>query len=148
MKVFPLLVCPYASIVQLKPSINRETRGLAVDVKRSYCVVGGGWTWSKEKTCFLAAEPAAKAAAGEPDPEVALEDDSIVIDVEEVALMTERWNREGIEAESWVVGGRIRRAIGLSAIYPLKDRVIATDQLGPRSPLLRTTTTKGPWLLF
>lgn len=51
--------------------MKRDTRGFAVDTKSSYWVVGGGWTWSKEKSCFLAAEleEAVGAAFDAPEPE-------------------------------------------------------------------------------
>lgn len=72
--------------MQLNPSTKRDTRGFAVEVKRSCCVVGGPWTWSKEKTCFLAAAPDAGEAAPEaPCPAEELVDASIETDVEETA---------------------------------------------------------------
>jgi hypothetical protein len=64
--------------VQLKPSTKREMRGFAVEVKRACCVVAGGWTWSKEKTCFLAAVDTVGAAVAFAGP---LAD----CDIEEVA---------------------------------------------------------------
>ena len=44
-------------------------RGSAVEVNMAYCVVEGGWTWSKVNVCFLAllAEDDA-GAAGAPGP--------------------------------------------------------------------------------
>jgi hypothetical protein len=74
-------------MVQLNPSTKRETRGLAVEVKRSYCVVGGECTWSKEKNWRFAAEPedAGGAAARGPVPGAVAGVDSIDIVVEEVA---------------------------------------------------------------
>jgi len=84
--VFPLLVWPYARIVQLNPSVKRDTSGFAVDSKRTYWVVGGGCTWSNVKTCFFAAEPGrAVGTAGEPVLPEALEGASIETEVEEVA---------------------------------------------------------------
>ena len=74
-------------------------------------MVGGGCTWSNVKGCFLGPEPVdAAGAEPEPVPVKVAEGDSIVTDVEEVACMTERWKRAGIEVESCVVGGRMRRA--------------------------------------
>lgn len=89
--VFPLLVCPYARIVQLKPSRKRETSGRAVPSNSSYCVVAGGCTWSKVKDCFLAAELAAEAGdAEDPVPVNVPEGGSMTTEVEEVVWMTER----------------------------------------------------------
>lgn len=85
--------------------------GLAVDSNNSYCEVGGPWTWSKVKACFLGAEPPEEVdAPGAPAPARAFEGDSIETEVEEVVWITERWKRTGMEVESWVVGGRIRSA--------------------------------------
>jgi len=53
--VLPELVCPYARMVQLKPSKNLEMRGYAVDVKIACWVVEGPWTWSKVNCCFFVA---------------------------------------------------------------------------------------------
>jgi len=74
-------------MVQLNPSTKRDTSGLAVEVKSSYCVVGGECTWSKEKNWRFVAEPedAGGAAARGPDPRVVAGVDSIDIVVEEVA---------------------------------------------------------------
>jgi len=74
-------------------------------------VVGGGCTWSKVKTCFLGPVAAAVGAAGAPAPAKALEGDSMEMEVLELACMTERWKRAGMDVESWLVGGRIRRAV-------------------------------------
>lgn len=88
-------------MVQLKPSRKRDTRGFAVDSKSSYCVVGGGCTWSKVKDCFLElAALEGPGDAGAPAPAKLLEGDSIDIEVVEVACITERWKRAGIEVES------------------------------------------------
>jgi hypothetical protein len=63
------------------------------------------------KTCFLGPEAAEILDAdGAPDPVSATEGDSIETEVLEVFCMTERWKRAGMEVESWVVEGRIRRA--------------------------------------
>jgi len=96
-------------MVQLNPSVKRDTRGRAVDSKSSYCVVGGGCTWSNVKTCFLGPEPPDEACGvcGPPAPPEGV---SIETEVEELACMTERWKRAGMDVESCVVGGRIRRA--------------------------------------
>lgn len=85
-------------MVQLNPSTKRDIRGSAVDVNIACCVVGGGWTWSKEKTCFLpaAAAEAAEAAGAGPPVEGPVED-STETEVEEAAWITERWKRAGME---------------------------------------------------
>jgi hypothetical protein len=84
--VFPLLVCPYARIVQLNPSVKREIRGSAVLVKSECWVTVVGWTWSNVKTCFfpIVVEGDATAVA---EPEVAgvAEEASTVTLVEDVA---------------------------------------------------------------
>jgi hypothetical protein len=74
-------------MVQLNPSTKRETSGFAVEVKSSYCVVGGECTWSKEKNWRFGAEPedAGDAAAGGAVPGAVAGVDSIAIVVEEVA---------------------------------------------------------------
>ena len=128
MNVFPLLVCPYARIVQLYPSKNRDRIGLAVDSNISYWVVEGPWTWSKVKVCFLAAPPV--ETAGAPAFARELETGSIETEVEELAWMTERWKRWGMDWESWLVGGRIRRAarrVRLSSTNTARRIAILTD---------------------
>jgi hypothetical protein len=109
--VLPEEVWPYARIVQLKPSTKREMRGSALAVNISCWVAGGPCTRSKEKTCFFAAAAAEAAEAGGAAPPVggpvALSTETWF---EEVAWITERWKRAGMEDESWFVGGRIRRA--------------------------------------
>lgn len=77
-------------MVQLKPSVNRDIRGWAVEVKRACCVVGGGCTWSNVKACFFPedAEDGAAAAGLEPTEEGAEDVASIVTVVEDMALMT------------------------------------------------------------
>lgn len=74
-------------MVQLNPSTKRDTSGLAVEVKSSYCVVGGECTWSKEKNWRFAAEPedVGGAAARGLDPGAVAGVDSMAIVVEEVA---------------------------------------------------------------
>jgi len=66
--------------------MKRETSGFAVDVKRSYWVVGGGCTWSKEKNWRFAAEleDAGAAVAAGPVPGAVVDVDSIEMEVEEV----------------------------------------------------------------
>jgi hypothetical protein len=83
--VFPLLVCPYARIVQLKPSMKREMRGCAVLVKSECWVTVGGWTWSKVKTCFFPIEVEGEAAVAEPEVVGVAEEASTVTLVEDVA---------------------------------------------------------------
>ena len=133
-------------MVQLNPSTKRDTRGRAVESNSSYWLVGGGCTWSNVKTCFLGVDATETSADGAPAPAKALEGDSIDTEVEEAACITERWNRAGIEVESWVVEGRIRRAVK-SQKYITVVSTVQTYQLEPRSPL-RTTSSRGPWLLF
>jgi hypothetical protein len=74
-------------MVQLNPSTKRETRGFAVEVKSSYCVVGGECTWSKEKNWRFGVEPDDAGGVGDrgPVPGAAAGVDSIAIVVEEVA---------------------------------------------------------------
>jgi hypothetical protein len=74
-------------MVQLKPSMKREMRGCAVEVKRACWLAGGGCTWSKENTCFFGAEAeeTTEAAAVVPDADGALVEASTETDVEEVA---------------------------------------------------------------
>lgn len=62
------------------------------------------------KNCFFGVDDTEASADGAPAPAKALEGDSIETELEEAACITERWKRAGIEVESWVVGGRIRRA--------------------------------------
>ena len=62
------------------------------------------------KTCFLGPEAGPAGAEGAPEPANALEGDSIETEVGERACMTARWKRGGMEVESCVVGGRMRRA--------------------------------------
>lgn len=100
-------------MVQLKPSIKREISGRAVVVKIACCVVAGACTWSKVKICFLpeaADEVDAAAAVLEPTDEGVVDTASTDTLVGEMALMTVLWKRAGMEVESWLVGGRIRRA--------------------------------------
>lgn len=68
--------------MQLKPSVKREIRGRAVDSNISYCVVGGPWTWSNVKTCFLLAPVAEDEDA--PAFATAAEVGSIDTELEEV----------------------------------------------------------------
>ncbi len=78
------------------------------------------------------------------------EGDSIVTDVEEVACMTERWKRAGIEVESCVVGGRMRRAVArnvVSTTTTTYEQTMCTNQLAPRLSVA-TTNSRGPWSLF
>lgn len=77
-------------------------------------MVGGGCTWSNVKACFFPedAEDGAAAAGLEPTEEGAEDVASIVTVVEDMALMTVLWKRAGMEVESWLVGGRIRSAVG------------------------------------
>lgn len=62
------------------------------------------------KNCFFGVDATEANADGAPAPANALEGDSMETELEEAACITERWKRAGIEVESWVVGGRIRRA--------------------------------------
>ena len=95
-KVLPLLVWPYARIVQLKPSMKREIRGCAVDVNMACWVVAGEWTWSKLNTCFLA-----DGAAGAGAPPLAVDETGSTATVfDETALTTDRWKRAGMELVS------------------------------------------------
>lgn len=112
-------------------------------------MVGGGCTWSNVKGCFLGPEPVdAAGAEPEPVPVKVAEGDSIVTDVEEVACMTERWKRAGIEVESCVVGGRMRRAAtGRVVSTTTCGQTACTDQLAPRLSAT-TTNSRGPWSLF
>ena len=76
--------------MQLKPSVKREMRGWAVEVKSECWVVGGGCTWSNVKTCFFPedAEDGAAAAVLEPTEEGAEDVASMEILVEDMALIT------------------------------------------------------------
>ena len=90
-------------------------RGSAVELKIACCVVEGGCTWSKVNICFLpevADEVDAAAAVLEPTDEGVEDVASTETLVEDTALMTVLWNRAGMEEASWLVGGRIRRAVG------------------------------------
>lgn len=85
----------------MNPSTKREIKGMAVDWNISYWVAGGPWTLSKVKACFLGPALLDEAAApGAPAPARAIEGVSIAMEVEEVAWITERWKRTGIEVES------------------------------------------------
>ena len=113
-------------------------------------MVGGGCTWSNVKGCFLGPEPVdAAGAEPEPVPVKVAEGDSIVTDVEEVACMTERWKRAGIEVESCVVGGRMRRAAAGDVVSTTTtyEQKMCTDQLAPRLSVA-PTNSRGPWSLF
>jgi hypothetical protein len=106
--------------VQLKPSTKCVISGSAVEVKSVCCVVVGPCTWSKVKTCFLEDERAEDeaaaaawweggAAAAAPEGEDVLASTATLVG--EMAVMTVRWKRAGMEVESWFVGGRMRRAV-------------------------------------
>lgn len=98
-------------MVQLNPSTKRDMRGCAVEVKSACWVVEGPWTWSKVNVCFLPADAVGAAAAVlEPTDEGVEVIASTATVVVETALMTVLWKRAGMEVESWLVGGRIRRA--------------------------------------
>lgn len=98
------------------------------------------------KNCFFGVDGTEASADGAPAPAKALEGDSIETELGEAACITERWKRAGIEVESWVVGGRIRRA-GIKSQTKSTITSVQTNQLEPRSPP-RTASSRGPWLLF
>ena len=72
------------------------------------------------KYCFFGVAGTEANADGAPAPAKALEGDSIETELGEAACITERWKRAGIEVESWVVGGRMRRA-GIRKLEEIND---------------------------